>query len=83
MLAAIIGVALAHRLRLGPIFGYLATGLIVGPAGLNLLSDVETARGLAELGVAFLLFTVGLELPLARLRVMPQAIYVLGVAQIF
>ena len=82
MLAAIIGVALAHRLRLGPIFGYLATGLIVGPAGLNLLSDVETARGLAELGVAFLLFTVGLELPLARLRVMPQAIYVLGVAQI-
>ncbi len=82
MLAAIIGVALAHRLRLGPIFGYLATGLIVGPAGLNLLSDIETARGLAELGVAFLLFTVGLELPLARLRVMPRAIYVLGVAQI-
>ncbi len=82
LLAAIIGVALAHRLRLGPIFGYLATGLIVGPAGLNLLSNVETARGLAELGVAFLLFTVGLELPLARLRVMPQAIYVLGIAQI-
>ena len=82
LLAAIIGVALAHRLRLGPIFGYLATGLIVGPAGLNLLSNVETARGLAELGVAFLLFTVGLELPLARLRVMPQAVYVLGIAQI-
>jgi CPA2 family monovalent cation:H+ antiporter-2 len=82
LLAAILGVAVAHRLRLGPIFGYLATGLIVGPAGLNLLSDVETARALAELGVAFLLFTVGLELPLARLRVMPKAIYTLGLAQI-
>lgn len=46
------------------------------------MSDVETARGLAELGVAFLLFTVGLELPINRLRVMPRAIYVLGVAQI-
>jgi CPA2 family monovalent cation:H+ antiporter-2 len=82
LLAAIVGVALAHRLRLGPIVGYLATGLIVGPAGLNLLSDIETARGLAELGVAFLLFTVGLELPIGRLRVMPRAVYVLGVAQI-
>jgi CPA2 family monovalent cation:H+ antiporter-2 len=82
LLAATIGVAVAHRLRLGPIFGYLATGLIVGPAGLNLLSDVETAHAFAELGVAFLLFTVGLELPMGRLRVMPQAIYVLGIAQI-
>ena len=82
LLAATIGVAVAHRFRLGPIFGYLATGLIVGPAGLNLLSNVATAHAFAELGVAFLLFTVGLELPMGRLRVMPRAIYVLGIAQI-
>ncbi|MGH6931971.1 MAG: cation:proton antiporter [Dongiaceae bacterium] len=80
--AAIIGVSLSERLKLGPVLGYLVAGLAIGPAGLGLITDVESTQALAELGVVFLLFAVGLELPLERIRVMPIAILWLGAAQI-
>ncbi len=80
--AAVLGVLAAERLRLGPVLGYLIAGLIIGPAGLALVTSVETTRTLAELGVVFLLFMVGLELPLERIRVMPPAILWLGGGQI-
>src|SRR5262249_61173396 len=78
--AAVVGVLLAERLRLGAILGYLAAGLVIGPAGLRLVHDSGATHLLAELGVVFLLFMVGLELPLERLRVMPPAIFGLGAA---
>jgi CPA2 family monovalent cation:H+ antiporter-2 len=80
--AAIIGVLLAERLKLGAVLGYLVAGLVIGPAGLALVADVEATQTLAELGVVFLLFMVGLELPLERIRVMPPAILWLGGGQI-
>ena len=58
--AAVIGASLAERLKLGTIVGYLAAGLIVGPAFLDLIRDVHAPQALAELGIVFLLFTVGL-----------------------
>jgi len=80
--AAIVGVLLAERLKLGSVLGYLVAGLVIGPAGLAFVTDVEATRTLAELGVVFLLFMVGLELPLERIRVMPPAILGLGGGQI-
>lgn len=80
--AAVVGASLAERLRLGPIIGYLAAGLIIGPAFLDLIRDVHAPRALAELGIVFLLFTVGLELPMERLRQLPRGMFVLGVAQV-
>jgi CPA2 family monovalent cation:H+ antiporter-2 len=80
--AAIGGVLVTERLRLGPVLGYLVAGLVIGPAGFALVSDVAATQTLAELGVVFLLFTVGLELPLERIRVMPPAILLLGSGQI-
>ncbi len=80
--AAVLGVALSQRLKLGPVLGYLAAGLAIGPTGLGLVSDTGATHALAELGVVFLLFTVGLELPLERIRVMPKAIFWLGAAQV-
>ncbi len=80
--AAVVGVLLAERLRLGAIVGYLAAGLVIGPAGLRLVHDSGVTHVLAELGIVFLLFMVGLELPLERLRVMPPAIFGLGAAQV-
>ena len=80
--AAIVGVLLAERLKLGAVLGYLVAGLVIGPAGFALVADVEATQTLAELGVVFLLFMVGLELPLERIRVMPPAILWLGGGQI-
>jgi CPA2 family monovalent cation:H+ antiporter-2 len=80
--AAVVVVSIAERVRLGPILGYLIAGVAIGPAALGLISDLDAPRALSELGVVFLLFTVGLELPLERLRLMPRAIYVLGCVQV-
>lgn len=65
---ATLGVALADRLRLPAIVGFLALGALVGPHALGLVDDPERVRELAELGVVFLLFEIGLELPVERLR---------------
>ena len=65
---ATLGVALFERLRLPPIAGFLVMGALVGPGGFGLISDPERVRDLAELGVVFLLFEIGLELPMERLR---------------
>ena len=65
---AAIGVALFERMRLPAIAGFLVVGALVGPGGLRLFEDPERVRNLAELGVVFLLFEIGLELPLERLR---------------
>jgi K+:H+ antiporter len=80
--AAIVGVLLAERLRLGSVLGYLVAGVAIGPAGLGFVTNIEATQTLAELGVVFLLFMVGLELPLERIRVMPPAILWLGGGQI-
>lgn len=65
---ATAGVALFERLRLPAIAGFLVMGALVGPGGFGLIADPESVRELAELGVVFLLFEIGLELPLDRLR---------------
>jgi len=65
---AALGVAVFKRLRLPTIAGFLVMGALVGPGGLSLVGDPERVQTLAELGVVFLLFEVGLELPLDRLR---------------
>ncbi|HEY3145560.1 MAG TPA: cation:proton antiporter [Dongiaceae bacterium] len=80
--AAVVGASLAERLKLGSITGYLAAGLIIGPAILNLIRDVQAPQALAELGIVFLLFTVGLELSIERLRQLPRAMFVLGALQL-
>jgi K+:H+ antiporter len=65
---AALGVAVFERLRLPAIAGFLVMGALVGPGGFSIVSDPERVRGLAEFGVVFLLFEIGLELPLERLR---------------
>jgi CPA2 family monovalent cation:H+ antiporter-2 len=65
---AAAGAALFERLRLPSIAGFLVTGAAVGPGGLALVSDTAAVRTVAEVGVVFLLFEIGLELPVERLR---------------
>ena len=80
--AAVAAQLVFQRLRLSPVLGYLAAGAVLGPFGLRLIGDVDSALALAEFGVVFLLFSVGLELPLERLRVLPPALFGLGAAQV-
>ncbi len=80
--AAVIFVPLFQRLKAGPVLGYLFGGAAVGPAGLGLLDTTDEIKLLAELGVVFLLFAIGLELKLGRLWVMRRLVFGLGCAQV-
>ncbi|MGF1538266.1 MAG: cation:proton antiporter [Elainellaceae cyanobacterium] len=58
----------AHRLRQPALLGYIISGVVIGPFGLGLLSEVEQIQALAEIGVAFLLFALGVEFSIANFR---------------
>ncbi len=83
LVAAVISVFLFQRIGLGAVLGYLVAGAVIGPSGFALVADVDTIQALGELGVVFLLFTVGLELPFERIRVMQARTFALGAAQVF
>ncbi|MGN6691685.1 MAG: cation:proton antiporter domain-containing protein, partial [Sphingopyxis sp.] len=75
-------VLLFRRLGLGAVLGYLIAGALVGPHGLGLVGGGESKLAFAEIGIAFLLFLVGLELHPRRLWEMRRAIFGLGLAQV-
>ncbi len=80
--AAVVSASLFRRLKLAVALGYLIAGAAIGPFGIGFITDVETVRPIAEFGVLFLLFTIGLELPLERLRVLPLTTFALGLVQV-
>ncbi len=80
--ASVAVVALFRRLSLPPIIGYLAVGMAIGPSAFGLVDDIEGAHLLAEFGVVFLLFTIGLEFSFPQLRAMRWAVGVLGASQV-
>jgi CPA2 family monovalent cation:H+ antiporter-2 len=67
LLASAVAIALLSRLRLPAVLGYLAAGLILGSNGLDFIVATEQLRMTAELGVIFLMFTVGLEFSLSKM----------------
>ena len=94
LVAAGFVVPVFHRLKMSPVLGYLIIGGIIGPYGLGhfvdqmgwyslaVISDIDGVRRLAELGVIFLLFTIGLELSLDRLWSMRRLVFGLGSLQV-
>ncbi len=82
LLAAVLFTLLFRRIGLGMVLGYLVAGAAIGPSALGLISEGETFSALAEIGVAFLLFAVGLELPFERIKLLFGRIFVLGAAQV-
>ena len=71
-----------HRLRLPTIVGFMITGVLIGPHGLGLINDVHAIELLAEIGVALLLFTIGLEFSLRRLLEMKRLVLLGGSLQV-
>ena len=79
---AVFVVALFRRIHLPPILGYLFVGMMVGPGGFGIISSIQDFGFLAEFGVVFLMFTIGLEFSWARLLTMRRALLGLGGIQV-
>ena len=83
LLAVAVGVVVLCRiLRLPAMLGYLIVGILIGPHALGWIPDAPETRHLAEFGVVFLMFSIGLEFSLARLRIMQHVVFGLGTAQV-
>jgi CPA2 family monovalent cation:H+ antiporter-2 len=82
LLASVPIAFIFHRLRLPTIVGFMITGVLIGPYGLRLVHDIEGIELLAEIGVALLLFTIGLEFSLRRLLEMKRLVLLGGGLQV-
>jgi CPA2 family monovalent cation:H+ antiporter-2 len=80
--ATVFTLATVRRLHLPPVFGYVLVGAFLGPAALGVVPELEQVRLLAEFGVAFLLFTLGLDFSIPRLRSLGLSLVVLGTLQV-
>ena len=81
--AAVVAVSLFRQLKQSSILGFLAAGLVIGPWGLRLITDVSSILHASEFGVVLLLFIIGLELQPTRLWVMRRTVFGLGSLQVF
>ena len=80
--ASVFAVVLFRRFNLPPVLGYLAVGSIIGPHALNLMTDIKRLTALAEFGVVFLMFSIGLEFSLSKLYAMKRIVFGLGLLQV-
>ena len=80
--AAVVVVVACRLLHLSPILGYLIVGVAVGPHALAWVADDRATHYVAQFGIVFLLFSVGLEFSLPKLRAMRRAVFGLGLAQV-
>jgi monovalent cation:proton antiporter-2 (CPA2) family protein len=80
--AAVAAVSLFRLLKMSSILGFLAAGLVIGPWGLRLITDVSSILHVSEFGVVLLLFIIGLELQPTRLWVMRRTVFGLGSVQV-
>jgi CPA2 family monovalent cation:H+ antiporter-2 len=79
---SLVVIGLARRFALPPILGYLIVGMLLGPHALGMLDDDESIRRLAEIGVVFLVFTLGLEFSFARMVAMKSEVLGIGGLQV-
>ena len=78
---AVVALALTRRFKGPAMLAYLAVGLLLGPHGLRALEESKQVHFIAEFGVVFLMFSIGLEFSLARLKAMRQLVFGFGAAQ--
>ncbi len=82
LVAAVLGVVVFRMMHLPPMLGYLSVGVLIGPHALGLASNSTATHTLAEFGVVFLMFSIGLEFSLPKLKSMRRNVFGLGMAQV-
>ena len=82
LLAAVLGVVVCRSFKLPPMLGYLAVGIVIGPHALALATNSDGVSHLGEFGVVFLMFVIGLEFNLPKLRSMRRHVFGLGLLQV-
>ena len=82
LIAAIAMVAVLRMVKMPALVAYLAVGIVLGPHAINLASDQHAVHSLGEIGVVFLMFSLGLEFNLAKLTSMRRLVFGLGGAQV-
>jgi CPA2 family monovalent cation:H+ antiporter-2 len=82
LLAAVLGVVACRFFKLPPILGYLVVGVLIGPNALAIAQNSDGIRHLAEFGVVFLMFVIGLEFNLPKLKAMRRHVFGLGSMQV-
>ena len=82
LFAAVLLVPIFKKLGLGSVLGYLAAGVLIGPSAFGVIHEPEAVLQTAELGVALLLFLIGLELQRERLWALRKAVFGLGTMQL-
>ena len=82
LIAAVVAVPFFQAIKLGAVPGFLIAGIVVGPYGLGLISNISEISNLAEIGVVFLLFIIGIELKPTRLWQMRRLVFGLGALQV-
>jgi CPA2 family monovalent cation:H+ antiporter-2 len=82
LVAAVLGVVVFRMMHMPPMLGYLSVGVLIGPHALGLASNSASTHTLAEFGVVFLMFSIGLEFSLPKLKSMRRNVFGLGMAQV-
>lgn len=80
--AAVVAVPISKRFGIGAVLGYLVAGVLIGPSGFGLVPRPENVLRFSELGVALLLFVIGLELQPSRLWALRRSVFGIGSAQV-
>lgn len=83
LLAAVVVVSIFRWLKASPILGYLFAGTAIGPYALGFIPQHEGAQALGEFGVIFLLFVIGLKMPMQRFKILRRYVFGLGLLQVF
>ncbi|POA99457.1 potassium transporter [Chromobacterium sinusclupearum] len=82
LLAAVLVVTLCRSLRVPAMLGYLVVGFLAGPGVMKLIPEGEETAFLGEIGIVFMMFTIGLEFSLPKLKAMRQLVFGVGLAQV-
>ncbi|MBN9565873.1 MAG: cation:proton antiporter [Alphaproteobacteria bacterium] len=82
LISAIFVVTIVRKLKASSVLGYLMAGVIIGPFALGFFHKVDSTKALAELGVVFLMFTIGLSLPFDRLKSLARYVFGIGGMQV-
>jgi len=80
--AAVVIIYISHKIKLPPVVGFLLTGILIGPGGFSLVKDTRTIDSLAEIGVVMLLFNIGLEFTLDRMKRIQKIFWIGGGLQV-